>query len=248
MNKHHDCLLDMASPLLNSQRVRFATRSVSRILKRTVMMIRFPALALSSVRKARALIALLIIVAVTCVTLPPSQARSLSITDPLDKLSLALQQALGSNDAQVWANPSRQTVRTLVQSNGPVTSALRSAITQAGGTIVRQFTSIDGLLAELPKSRLLDIAARDDVERLSADHLAQQSASHLEAATGTDVLRTYKPLTDSFSGLDGSGVGIAILDSGIMGTHSEFTSLLGLVSRVTATTDIISNNTNLAQF
>ncbi|MFL6214530.1 MAG: S8 family serine peptidase [Blastocatellia bacterium] len=212
------------------------------------MMIKLFPLALFSLRKARPLVALLMMLAVLGVTLPRSQARSLLTASPLDKLSLALQQALGNNDAAVWANPSRQTVRALIQSNGPVTSSLRQAITQAGGNVVRQFTSIDGLLVELPKSSLLDIATRDDVERLSADHLAQQSASHLEAATGADVLRTYKPLTDSFSGLDGSGVGIAILDSGIMGTHGEFVGLLGLVSRVTATTDIISGNTNLAQF
>ena len=204
--------------------------------------------ALSSVRRARPFIALCVALAVLSVTMPRSHAQSPSTGGPLGKLSFALQQSLNNNDAQVWANPSRQTVRALIQTNGPVTTALRLSVIAAGGTVVRQFSSIDGLLAELPKSRLLDIAGRADVERISADHLAQQSASHLEAATGADVLRTYRPLTDSFSGLDGSGVGIAILDSGIMASHSDFTSLLGLATRVTASTDIVSSNTNLALF
>src|SRR5205085_6833610 len=94
----------------------------------------------------------------------------------------------------------------------------------------------------------LAIAARNDIERMTADHLAQQSASHLEAATGADILHTYNPLTGNFTGLDGSGVGIAILDSGIMSTHSDFSGLLGLATRVTASTDIVSSNTNLALF
>lgn len=204
--------------------------------------------ALYSVRKARPFVALFVALAVLSVTMPRSHAQSPSTGGPLAKLSFALQQSLNNNDAQVWANPSRQTVRALIQTNGPVTTALRLSIIAAGGTVVRQFSSIDGLLAELPKSRLLDIAGRNDIERISADHLAQQSASHLEAATGTDVLRTYKPLTDSFSGLDGSGVGIAILDSGIMASHSDFTGVLGLTTRVTASTDIVSSNTNLALF
>jgi len=78
---------------------------------------------------------------------------------------------------------------------------------------------------------------------MSADHLAQKSASHLEAATGADRVRAS-------SGLDGKGIGIAILDSGIMASHSEFGSLgnlLGL-SRVTAKTDIAATNVNLAQY
>jgi hypothetical protein len=105
-------------------------------------------------------------------------------------------------------------VRALIQSNGPVSSALITAIRGAGGSVVRQFTSINGLLADLPINKLLSIAGRSDVDRMSADHLSQQSASHLEVATGTDRARNYGEL-------DGSGVGIAILDSGIMASHSD---------------------------
>src|SRR5882724_9718839 len=162
----------------------------------------------------------------------------------MSNLPVALQQALDNYPSScVWLNTSRQTVRTLIQSNGPVASALPTAITAAGGSVVRQFTSIDGLLADLPINKLLSIAARSDVDRMSADHLAQQSSSHLEVATGADRARTY-------GGLDGSGVGIAILDSGIMARHGEFGplgNLLGL-SRVTAKTDIVASNTNLAQY
>src|SRR6266478_547677 len=191
-------------------------------------------------RRFRGLLTLVLTFTLVFALLPPgrTQAQASAIT----KLSVALQQALNSNVSTVWLDPSRQRVRTLIQTNGPVASALITAIGVAGGTVVRQFTSINGLLADLPKSNLLAIAARSDVQRMSADHLAQQSASHLEVATGADRARTY--------GLDGSGVGIAILDSGIMASHSEFGNLgnlLGL-SRVTAKTDIASSNVNLAQY
>src|SRR5690242_15850795 len=165
------------------------------------------------------------------------------VAAPISKLSAALQQALNSTVSTVWSDPSRQRLRVLIQSNGPFSSSLNTAIIASGGTIVRQFTSINGVLADLPKNQVLTLAARTDVDRMSADHLAQMSASHLEVATGADKVRTS-------SGLDGSGVGIAILDSGIFAGHSEFGSLgnlLGL-SRVTAKVDIASTNVNLAQY
>jgi len=188
------------------------------------------------------LLAITLALALLCASIPIARTRADNPPTPISKLSLALQQALNSNVSLVWQDPSRQTVRALVQSNGPVTSSLKSAITSAGGLVVRQFSSINGLLVDLPKNSLLTIAARSDVERMSADHLAQQSSSHLEVATGADHARTY--------GLDGTGIGIAILDSGIMAGHSEFGplgNLLGL-SRVTAKTDIVASNTNLAQY
>ena len=61
-------------------------------------------------------------------------------------------------------------------------------------------------------------------------------------------MREYKPLTRTFNGLDGSGVGIAILDSGIMPSHNNFDNSLGLIPRITASTDIVSSNLNLLRF
>ncbi|HEX8185537.1 MAG TPA: hypothetical protein VF747_12315, partial [Blastocatellia bacterium] len=200
---------------------------------------------------ARRLLALCLMLVLLGVALPIARTRVQAASpDPVTKLSPALQRALNSNELLVWSDPSRQTVRALVQTSGPVSNSLITAVRSVGGSVVRQFSSINGLLAELPKSSLLTIAGRSDVERMSADHLAQQSASHLEVATGADRVRTYNSLLQTYSGLDGSGIGIAILDSGIMAGHSEFGglgNLLGL-SRVTAKTDTVSSNTNLAQY
>ncbi|MEJ7712472.1 MAG: hypothetical protein WKF84_22120 [Pyrinomonadaceae bacterium] len=90
-------------------------------------------------------------------------------------------------------------------------------------------------------------AERADVERISPDHLAQQTASHLEAATGTDQVRSWNFLGTGFTGLDGSGVGVAILDSGMMASHRHFADALGL-SRVAAAADTVSSNSHLANF
>ena len=142
---------------------------------------------------ARKFFALCLTLALLSTLLPLT--RSYAQGNATNKLSLALQQVLGTNNLLVWSDPSRRTVRTLIQTNGPVSSALITAVTRAGGTVVRQFSSINGMLAELPKNQVLSIASRSDVERMTGDHLAQQSASHLEAATLADAVREYRPLT-----------------------------------------------------
>src|SRR5215831_1352599 len=171
------------------------------------------------------------------VALPRAQLQAQQ-PSAFSKLSVALQQELTGSDLLVWSNPSRGTVRVLIQTFGPVSADLLLAITLNGGLVVRKFSSINGLLAELPKNNVLAIAARTDVERMSADHLAQQSSSHLEAATGADVVRKS---VSGVSSLDGTGVGIAFLDSGIMAGHSDFKDALGL-SRIVASKDIVSSN------
>ncbi|HKY06066.1 MAG TPA: hypothetical protein VJQ56_14320, partial [Blastocatellia bacterium] len=148
----------------------------------------------SAIRRA---IALVLAAAFLTMSVPTSRADA-QVASALNKLSPALQQALTSNLNLVWLNPTRRTVRALVQTNGPVTPGLLTAITLQGGSVVRQFSSINGLLVDLPKTSLLSLAARNDVERMSADHLAQQSASHLEAATGADKVRTYSATTKTF--------------------------------------------------
>ena len=181
-----------------------------------------------------------VIVMSVAAPVPRLGAQPLSLTG---KLSPALQQALIAPKELIWSNQAAQTLRVLIQTNGPVPAALITAITVQGGSVVRQFTSINGLLAEVPIDKLVSLAERDDVERITADHLAEQAASHLESATIADGLRTKQLLGNGFVGLDGSGVGIAVLDSGIMSGHSEFSGLLS--SRVVASTDIVSSNTNL---
>ena len=71
----------------------------------------------------------------------------------LYKLSPALQQAMVSTNELIWSNQNARTVRLLIQTYGPVSATLIAAIALQGGSVVRQFTSIDGLLAEVqPKN------------------------------------------------------------------------------------------------
>ncbi len=192
------------------------------------------------------LIGIVLSLSLTVAFLPSGKKTSAQTnSSAYNKLSPALQRSLNSNELLVWLNPSSQRVRVLVQTKSALSLSLITAITLQGGYIVREFSSINCVLVDIPKNKVLTIANRSDVERMSPDHLAQQSVSHLETATGANSVRTYQGLT--YNGLDGSDIEVAVLDSGVMNNHNEFKNSLGL-SRVVASTDIVINNTNLLLF
>lgn len=96
----------------------------------------------------------------------------------------------------------------------------------AGGSVFFRYTLVAALSVLLPAHQLAAMAARSDVQGISPNRLTGRTAttlspSHLELATGATHVRTRSQATSlGCSGLDGSGVGIAVLDSGVMSTHS----------------------------
>src|ERR1700759_3238699 len=100
-------------------------------------MIKRLALQVFSTKRTRAFLALMTMAALLAVALPLSPTRAQSGCNPaINKLSSALQQALTSNDLQVWADPSHQTVRTLIQTDGRGSVALTLAILLSGGVVI----------------------------------------------------------------------------------------------------------------
>src|SRR5581483_6718173 len=77
------------------------------------------------------------------------------------------------------------------------------------------------------------IAARDDVNYMSYDR-ATLLTGHLETTTGAGQARNYG--TAATGTIDGTGVGIAILDSGIAPAHHAFRAA-NSTSRITASVD-----------
>ena len=110
-------------------------------------------------------------------------------------------------------------------------NGLRRAIAALSGTVNRKFTSINGLAATVPAARIRELARHADVFRITPNRPVAAAASTLEKITGANAVRS-----SAAGGLDGSGVVIAILDSGIMSTHGSMQGDGG-VSRVRAAVD-----------
>src|SRR3954463_10132142 len=113
-------------------------------------------------------------------------------------------------------------------------NGLRKAIVQAGGSVHRKFDSVAGLSALLPAAKVAQIAARNDVLVVAPNRVVARTASLLESETGAADARSALGWSSS---LDGSGVTIAVLDSGIMASHTAFLDANGN-SRVVARTDV----------
>jgi hypothetical protein len=147
-------------------------------------------------------------------------------TETRNKVSADLQQIVygGSISGLSWARDTSagRMVKALVIAKpgvDPDLTALRAAVVGAGGTVYYRYISVNGVLAMLPVSRVMDIAARSDVDSVSPNRLtARTQTSLLEKSIGVTELRGTGNALD----VDGTGVGIAFLDSGIMASHKAF--------------------------
>jgi serine protease AprX len=96
-------------------------------------------------------------------------------------------------------------------------TSLRAEVLAAGGSIYYRYVSVTGLSVMLPASRIAQIARRSDVVSMSANRMTSKTDSFLQTVTGSGSASRSKGTT-----LDGRGVGIAVLDSGVMAAHHSF--------------------------
>ncbi|HEX6721087.1 MAG TPA: S8 family serine peptidase, partial [Burkholderiaceae bacterium] len=131
-------------------------------------------------------------------------------------------------------------VRALVvaDSDDATLTNLRRQVVAMGGSVTYNYTSIRALAVMLPASKLVELAQSPEVASISPNRAVTRTASVLQATTGANE-------ADGPNGaqLDGTGVGIAVLDSGIAGQHQSVSkSFLGLkgASRVRKSVDLVA--------
>ncbi|MGA2551294.1 MAG: S8 family serine peptidase [Burkholderiaceae bacterium] len=159
----------------------------------------------------------------------------------ISKLSPDLLALLEGNPAVVssatnWhASVSGQSlVKVLIVSNSsdPSLSNLRTAVVNAGGSVFYNFISIRGVMAILPTSQVQSIANRSDVVSITPNRTTHETASVLQTLSG--VTGSLTSITNSGNTVDGTGIGIAFLDSGIMSAHPSLLNSAGLPRTVRA--------------
>jgi len=87
---------------------------------------------------------------------------------------------------------------------------------QLGGRIVRRLSAGRSLALDVPNDALPAIATSPLVDRVSTDRLVVGAMER----TGPTVGATYVRQTD---GYDGSGIGVAVIDSGVTSWHDDLT-------------------------
>ncbi len=110
-------------------------------------------------------------------------------------------------------------VKVIIQPVGGGSTELDDALRANGADDVQQFRFFPYRVASLPAAAAEALAARPDVAYVSLDHKVT-NLGHVTLTTGADAVRTTNGTTTS--GLDGTGVGIAVLDSGLYANHKTF--------------------------
>ena len=114
-----------------------------------------------------------------------------------------------------------------IDGSEPEMAGMRAAVLRGGGSVLLPHGGMHALTVLIKASAADAHAQRPEVLSVVPNRQTLRTASTLETITGalTANLRSASTKT-SYSGLDGSGVGIAVLDSGVMKVHSA--SLDGL--------------------
>ncbi|HEY1404947.1 MAG TPA: S8 family serine peptidase [Pyrinomonadaceae bacterium] len=110
-------------------------------------------------------------------------------------------------------------VKVIVQLNEKSGVAFDLFLQLSGARTTRKFSKLNARAVELPVRTIKALTARDDLLYVSPDQ-ATIPAGHVSETTGTDAARDRIGI--STSALDGTGIGIAVLDSGLDLEHRSF--------------------------
>lgn len=107
-----------------------------------------------------------------------------------------------------------ETVSIVLQFNGKPSGKLNALLNRSGVHIKNTFRNLDAMVIEIPISMVDEFAAFGEIRHISQNDKAMPHG-HLATATGTDNVRSVRPSSGQVTGLSGTGVGIAVLDSGM---------------------------------
>src|SRR5437868_847096 len=158
-----------------------------------------------------------------CSPLFINNTRARAANQPLSNLSTTkispdLQQLIMSGNGGTR-------VRVIVQkkpssSGGLLGGLIGGLLNTVGGLLVSVLSNLNLLIVDVQANDVQVLASDPDVTYISLD-AAVRSSGHLTTTTGTQQVRVQKTLLGT-NNLDGSGVTIAVLDSGIDKNHKSF--------------------------
>jgi subtilisin family serine protease len=142
---------------------------------------------------------------------------------------------------------SGEDIKVIIQLNASPSSRLNALLQRKGIRVKGRFANFQAMALEIPSTTLDELARFPEISYISRDEEIG-SSGHVTQTTGTDDIRTETTtattinslglpvITSSTKIFDGSGVGIAIIDSGIDPTHKN------LLGRITFNRDFTGEN------
>jgi serine protease AprX len=129
--------------------------------------------------------------------------------------------------------PSSRVILTAVDADSVADVA--NGVGQGGGVVRKTLPIIDGLVADMPTAALAGLAQNPHVGQISVDRVVVGSMERTGATIGATAVRQEL-------GLDGSGIGVAVIDSGVTSWHDDLTGG-GSLQRVDRFVDFVNQQT-----
>jgi serine protease AprX len=132
------------------------------------------------------------------------------------------------------ANGTSRVILTAVDADSVADVA--DGVGRAGGLVRKTLPLIDGLVADIPNAALFGISHNPHVGQISLDRVVAGSMERTGATVGATAVRQE-------FGLDGSGIGVAVIDSGVTSWHDDLTGG-GSLQRVDRFVDFVNQQTS----
>src|SRR5580765_7808059 len=107
----------------------------------------------------------------------------------------------------------------IVQLNDKANLSFESDVAKKSGQLRATLRQFNARVVDLPAKAVDEMASRPDVDFISLDR-QNISFGHITTTTGAEAARLAS--VPNSSGFDGTGIGIAVLDSGIDANHTSF--------------------------
>jgi len=139
--------------------------------------------------------------------------------------------------------PEQEGLQVILQLNDRISPELRALLRSNGVKVRKQFVNFNTLAVDLPASVVESLDSFPEVEFASVDSEVRSFGGHVARTSGADNVRSLGPggllggLLGTTVPLDGAGVGIAVVDSGIYPAHVSFLEAGTSRSRIVKSVD-----------
>src|SRR5258705_4646016 len=131
------------------------------------------------------------------------------------------------------AHGGQSLVKVILQLNDKMSGQLNALLRGNGVKVKKQFVNFNSFSVDLP-ANLVDVLSNfPEVSFISIDSEVRSLGGHIAHTSGADNVRSMS----SDGALDGNGVGIAIVDSGIYAAHTSFSDTQTGNSRIVVSQD-----------